>query len=433
MKKKKRLDTLRGDNRGFSLVELLVAVTILAIIVAPLLHTFVTASATTVRSRRLGDATLASQNVAEAVEANSLSELFRNPGEALRADTAEFYAVGDDGKLASEPFRSGQDVYRIGLTGLQAGSASFDALVTLDSRTAPEYAGESFYAVNAQKLSDYSDMDAVFAQSWNAAEDPDRISLTDFQTHAASISNESDPRPDSVTRVIHLTVGYDTNDDGSLNTDRITAALDYAYTYTYQYEEAGFDETGTPVTQVKTDIWKNTKSFLLFPRGFTVTNGVMPNLYLMYNPWYGTGIRDTITITNGDDLPFTLFLVKQRDPSLGETELAGKETTYAADVTLEQSETVTDATTAKVYSNVRENLTNTGEIPGAGVITGVSYKIRLGRYRHRMGTFGGDANGALVSKSARDRIYRVTIDIYAPGADYDDDAPLCSFTTTKLQ
>ena len=41
------------NNKGFSLVELLIATVILAVVVAPLLHTFVTASVTAARSRRM--------------------------------------------------------------------------------------------------------------------------------------------------------------------------------------------------------------------------------------------------------------------------------------------------------------------------------------------------------------------------------------------
>ena len=63
------------NNKGFSLVELLIATVILAIIVAPLLHTFVTAATTTVRSQKMGDATLASENLAETVEATDLYTL----------------------------------------------------------------------------------------------------------------------------------------------------------------------------------------------------------------------------------------------------------------------------------------------------------------------------------------------------------------------
>lgn len=77
------LKRIRSDHRGFSLVELLVAIVILGIVVAPLLHTFVTSASTAARARRLGDATLAAQNLSERVEAASLKGLISNPASAL--------------------------------------------------------------------------------------------------------------------------------------------------------------------------------------------------------------------------------------------------------------------------------------------------------------------------------------------------------------
>ena len=62
-----------SGNGGFSLVELLVAVIILGIIVSPLLHTFVTGAVTASKSRKMGDATLAAQNISEAIEASDLN------------------------------------------------------------------------------------------------------------------------------------------------------------------------------------------------------------------------------------------------------------------------------------------------------------------------------------------------------------------------
>ena len=55
----------RKQNKGFTLVEVLIAMTILAIIVAPLLHAFVTASRTNAKAKQLMKATTLAQNVME--------------------------------------------------------------------------------------------------------------------------------------------------------------------------------------------------------------------------------------------------------------------------------------------------------------------------------------------------------------------------------
>ena len=69
---------IRGkQNKGFTLVEVLIAITILAIIVAPLLHAFVTASRTNAKAKQLMKATTLAQNVMEEMKANSLEDVAR--------------------------------------------------------------------------------------------------------------------------------------------------------------------------------------------------------------------------------------------------------------------------------------------------------------------------------------------------------------------
>lgn len=107
MRKQKKL-----DNAGFSLVELLIAVVILGLIVAPLLHTFVAAADTAARSGKMGDATLASQNIAEVIEANNVSDIVAD-GNALFGATA----VVDASQAASGS-------YVMTISGLGAGKAN---------------------------------------------------------------------------------------------------------------------------------------------------------------------------------------------------------------------------------------------------------------------------------------------------------------------
>ena len=73
-----RKNHIRGkQNKGFTLVEVLIAITILAIIVAPLLHAFVTAARTNAKAKQLMKATTLAQNVMEEMKANSLEDVAR--------------------------------------------------------------------------------------------------------------------------------------------------------------------------------------------------------------------------------------------------------------------------------------------------------------------------------------------------------------------
>ena len=65
----------RINNSGMSLLELLVAIIILAIIVVPLLHTFVSASRVNLNARQKLKITTAAQDVMEGLKAESLEEV----------------------------------------------------------------------------------------------------------------------------------------------------------------------------------------------------------------------------------------------------------------------------------------------------------------------------------------------------------------------
>lgn len=93
MNKKDHLQ--RKQNKGFTLVEVLIAMTILAIIVVPLLHAFVTSSRTNAKAKQLMKATTLAQNVMEELKANSIEEVARQfNSSASRSYTTNKSIVG---------------------------------------------------------------------------------------------------------------------------------------------------------------------------------------------------------------------------------------------------------------------------------------------------------------------------------------------------
>ncbi len=77
-----RLNKTEMNNRGFSLVEILIALAILAIITVPLLHAFVTSAKVNMNARRKLRVTTIAQDIMEGLKADSLEEIryqFANP------------------------------------------------------------------------------------------------------------------------------------------------------------------------------------------------------------------------------------------------------------------------------------------------------------------------------------------------------------------
>lgn len=69
---------INQDNRGFTLVELIITVVILALVTAPFLSSFVTASNTNVKSKRVQEANELSQYIIEQFKATSVKKLLND-------------------------------------------------------------------------------------------------------------------------------------------------------------------------------------------------------------------------------------------------------------------------------------------------------------------------------------------------------------------
>ncbi len=401
------------NNKGFSLVELLIATVILAIVVAPLLHTFVTAANTTARSRRIGDATLVSENIAERVEATALSELFNepDPGKYFDGATAKgLYSFdGSTYTLGADPAVT--DCYYLGVHGVRAGASTFNAMITLD---AAAYRTEDQDGINDQMIADYSNMDAAYAQSRDA-DDPDQLGWASFREKADALHSDWSANTDPIR---HITLKVTEQEE------KIYADLVFQYQYSYIYSEAD-DVTGEVFTHSGT-LTSDEISYSLLPQGYSLeTNGgKLPNIYVIYYPLYGANsvTNDVISIENDIAQPFKLFLVKQRGD-----DLSGELQYHAA---VEQYVPAGTPTTnyAVVYSNIREDLSN--ELNTAP-LAGVSYRIYRGDFFSRTGTFAGE-HGDLVSKSGKNRIFEITVQVFASD-DSTFTTPLYTFKSTKLQ
>lgn len=129
-----------NKNAGFSLVELLIAVVILAIIVIPLMNLFVSSNRINIKSRKTLRATTAAQDIMEGLKAYDMEEIkaqFKDPASG-------FYVIDSrliKGGVAEEPSfemdgtgNPAQGLYVFSMKDITMQGSEYDAKITVDGR-----------------------------------------------------------------------------------------------------------------------------------------------------------------------------------------------------------------------------------------------------------------------------------------------------------
>lgn len=152
------------NNEGFSLVELLIAVTILAIIVVPMMKIFVSSARLNAKSSNSMHATSIAEDVMEEFEAYDLETLktrYENEWTALAADPAN--PGGGTAPIVARDETTG--VWTFQGTDAHTTGGSYDVRVVVDPRDYGAINGEAL--VNLQNLS--GSVNAIFVEKGDAA------------------------------------------------------------------------------------------------------------------------------------------------------------------------------------------------------------------------------------------------------------------------
>lgn len=259
------------DNRGVTLIELLIAIIVFAIITIPLLNSFKTSSKTAVKSEQLGRVSMAAQNILERIEAAEVSELISDETEAknvMHATVAKYY--GKNGDSYVDWVNRNSDIYCVWLQGISSGMSSYNAMVEIDP----------YDDINDKELSIPTPMQLIFSQT------------------------DQDPE-DIVSRDIVLTV----EKDG----ENVNATISYSYEKNVSMLADDIGGTGDDAeveTEPETPVTPNGEYTGTIEN---VPDGESFSIHMLYIPVFG--VNDNITIENPQNLDFDLFLVKKsRNP-----------------------------------------------------------------------------------------------------------------------
>jgi len=421
--KRRTKRTRRLDNRGLTLVELLVAVVILGIIVAPLLHTFATSAKTAQKSRQFGDATTAAQNIIELIESSDTDVILSN---ATVIDSgASFYKpVVSEGVtsfvVSAAAYKDTSGKYYIGLP-VSSGSSSFDALITLDASD----------LLNGEPVTQYTELIATSQAA--GTDNPDNKAKADFAWASELLGSETPTENETLSRNITITVEPGETSGGTVTYQivivyRYSGGFNYTdvnddYKYYNFYEEYTSETfyTGIPDT---VDFGEPVFSMFYFFAPFYSIYGSSKDIVYVYN-------RDNAYTVGANtyDLRFNLFLIRQKTIS-DAAELSAAEASYSS--AIYQYETYGLGTSdgeylnaCKVYTNMNTNLSTGADL------SSFEYRVYRGA---SMWYYPGTEDPRLVVSDRIDRLIYLDVQLFESGeADSGfTGTPIASMNATKL-
>ncbi len=412
------------NNNGFTLVELMISVVVLALITVPLSSLFFSSSELTQRSAEIGDVTLIVENVAEQVEAQDFDAWFAGSpfvpltlhsnttpivGTFVEEDTSTA-GVTDYIPTSSAPLATDAS-YSMHFSNLAGGYYSYDVVVSID----PGDDTTAYGKFNDMEFFSATPLQYVSTQPLNEAQNPDAISTTAFLSAAQNNGYDITNVDAFMARVrVDRTVTTSVNlkDDAGVQT--VHAATSYSYVYTFPSAAAG--ESLTAGVVGTTFAWPgvgDTASVAMTPNeGVPIQEFIdnPPKLYVFMYPFYApVGSQNHFVLENPDNLVFDYVLVKQQHSTV----TTAQESSFSATVDIQSPDLI------DVQSNLSQPFVLTNDLPNV-------------TFTHNSTAF---TPLTLEPTSKSNKIYNVFIEVFSRDAlgnsDYSE-GPVYTFSTTKL-
>ena len=275
MMKKRNDKSEKLNNKGITLIELIVAMAILAIVVVPFVHSFVTAAKTNQKAKERFYATTAAEDIMELWETVNLEK-----------EVAYIRSLVPDG--SPDPVTANSGKYTIDLSSdILAGyigedfvNNGYSAQIILDPSV--------YSATNTKEFSEVISYNSQTDGIYMMSEGFDDNEIKEFAK--AESLNESYLKP-IVNRDISVTVSPNGSRDG---VDFVKVSVKVVYS-------TGDGKTHSkPSVVVYNNIVKEGKE--AFP---------LKNIYLLYTPLPGATCREHIYVYNDSDSEFNLFLLRE--------------------------------------------------------------------------------------------------------------------------
>lgn len=455
--------SIKINDKGFSLIEVIVGVFILAIVAGPLLYSFVISDRISNRSHYLGEATLVSRNIVETVKARSVDGVLRdirgeydgladpdgNPIVNPFGGTAVSDWLGGDG-VEDVVWDTSNGVYTVCIQNIEAGiladaggggggATLLDAVITFDANAYKS--GDPLDPdINDQLITEYLPMDAILVQS-KGAENPDAMVVEEFLTEIL-MSHDWDDNNDGVRDDVDIALIRDRIVGRYNRTIHIDVAKDSGYvsiTVTYSYK---FYDSKYPNVDDAGGVYNFAVPYVIYWDLYDDVNPERISAYLFYRPYYAyytdPGMEpDTIVIDNNARVHLSMFIVKQNPTDTAPfTSLLDAEVYYRARIQQKEHSSLVNNVGGS-YTRVYTNFWESFEPSASPISSNFSHRVIWSESPFLVQSppiaidMSADIADMLVSREARDRMYDVLVEVYMAG-DADGGRPLITFEASHL-
>lgn len=396
----------KNSSQGFTLVEVLVAITILAIVVVPFLNSIYMAARTNAKAKLLMDATTAAQNVFEELKGEKLED-FCNTHSATKEQLKD--GLGNP-KLDAQ----GKEMYRYILPEtttpanyrFMVDQRTFLARVTVDPVNYTTVQGE------AAKSSDYNSQ--LFA----------KISKLSPASNAFYIENQSDGMDLAAAQDLSLGVDQASIQNAmdqmsktiTVDIDYVTATKQCQVAVTVVYSTLS---GATYTAHNRTEIYNNNKAL----------SNELSNIFLCFLPMYSRNStkvapKEKIIINNPTNYPVNVYMVKQT--SLDDMADSLYKSNYSVELEVNEG----SHTWSKPITRVTTNLKYVEGNELASELTKVTYTGVMGQPASMKDAL--DLSEDLSRPEASIHIYKVKVEIFS-GDDTNYAEALTTMEGTKIE
>lgn len=433
----------KSDNRGMTLVEVMLAMVILAIIVVPLSHAFVSAARVNQDARRRLRITTAAQDIMEGLVANDLEEL------AYSIYQPEVLTDA----VSGNPVNEGFDVVKRSLVDgdmreVRCTSIASDGTVTGLTNTNPSSADaddhpcitttDGYFTYEFIKKNNngkyYFALQDVTMENDNPNLKADvliEVDASAYRDGSAVVSGNSALHNN--TPIVDIR-GMDSTKDFIFEEDAATMLSDlnakFYTTYSLTDMVTRIEVTLSKVNDGVTDKPKvhyncrleaknNSAHFVEAAQDYTGISEVR-NIYLFYYPTYngsggGSAVPDSIEFINDGLYDNNLYIIKQENNTYGSS-LDSYEQNYKCDVAITEN----DPSGGDPHTAIRTNLDyNLYEIKNnSGEMTKMSFPQASYTYNGSVkdDDFWDAVTGDVGGSKKDDRIYNFNIYVYEEGS-----------------